>query len=195
MANEPTIDDRNAFEEYDIDHPLSEADMQRFRSILQEALPPVEWPTEKEYAGISTDRRYRAYGHRGPEGVFDTVAMTIRLSDGTALIGYLCTEPSRRGCGIGGRLLDLILEKESGHMVIVEIDPLETSSDAVRRAEFYRRHGMTVNDGYYEIPPLKPDEPGVRQLIVSYPDPLVGEGFDRIKVLIEDELAGDYARL
>ena len=71
-----------------------------------------------------------------------------------------------RGDGIGGRALDMILQKYKN--VVLEAEPPEKGIKK-RRINFYKRHGLKVNPQYYWQPPFRAGGKGCELKILSYP--------------------------
>lgn len=62
----------------------------------------------------------------------------------TVLLEYLAVDPAIRSRGTGGALLRHVLDHASPHRVLAEIEPPDAGQpDTVRRAAFYRRHGLS----------------------------------------------------
>ena len=70
-----------------------------------------------------------------------------------------------RGCGYGGRVLQL-LEKRFG-AIVLEAEPPEQSEIAARRVAFYERWGFSVNSRAYAQPSYHGEEP-VPLVLMSY---------------------------
>ena len=70
-----------------------------------------------------------------------------------------------RGCGYGGRVLEL-LEKQFG-AIVLEAEPPEQSEIAARRVAFYERWGFFVNSKAYAQPSYHGEEP-VPLVLMSY---------------------------
>ncbi len=82
-------------------------------------------------------------------------------------IEHFAVEPEHRGNGVGGCILEHILNG-SDRPVVLEVELPGTTSDATRRIEFYRRHGFeTMDDFTYFQPPYAPGVPDVQLMLMT----------------------------
>lgn len=72
-----------------------------------------------------------------------------------------------RGGGLGGRALDLLLQKYKN--VVLEAEPPEEGIRK-RRINFYVRHGLKVNSQFYWQPPFRAGGKGCELKVLSYPE-------------------------
>ena len=63
---------------------------------------------------------------------------------------------------------------------VLEVEP-PTEEEAKRRIDFYRRSGFFLNEYHYIQQPLEEGRDPVELKIMSYPEELNREGFDRVK--------------
>ena len=117
---------------------------------LREAFPPAELKP------LSAMERMRERGVYDPWGLFDEggealgYALLWKHSEGRCiLLDYLCVPRTRRGGGIGGRLLALMREKYPADTVFLgesEAPGGDPAADALilRRLDFYRRNGAAL---------------------------------------------------
>lgn len=88
-----------------------------------------------------------------------------------------------RGGGLGGRALDLLLQKYKN--VVLEAEPPEEGIRE-RRINFYKRHGLKVNPLFYWQPPFREGGKGCELKILSYPALL--DDFDGVVAKIYKEV-------
>lgn len=85
-------------------------------------------------------------------------------------VEHFAIDPSIRGKGVGGMLLDHIIAG-ARHPVLLEVEVPDESTRpemARRRIDFYRRHGLETIDGIdYVQPPYARNLPEVPMLLMS----------------------------
>ena len=85
---------------------------------------------------------------------FAGLTATINGSD-TILIDYLAVEESRRGQGLGSKMIELLLEQYKGLGVFLEIErpdeKAENNAERLRRREFYLRAGLVPMNTYAKL--------------------------------------------
>lgn len=83
-------------------------------------------------------------------------------------VEHLAIQASQRGKGIGSAVMAHILEVASGKPVVVEVEPTETSEDAIKRIRFYESAGFTaLYDFPYVQPPYAKGLPEVPLMLMS----------------------------
>lgn len=104
-------------------------------------------------------------------------------------VEHLAMSPELRNGGYGGAVLELLQSLLPGPVVLeVEIPEEEM---AVRRVEFYRRHGFVLWGSEYMQPPYRRgDEPLPMRLMVRG-DLDCGRDFDTVRGLIYREVYGE----
>lgn len=83
-------------------------------------------------------------------------------------IDHFATVVEQRNKGIGRLILSKFIDIDD-KSVILEVE-LPTSNINERRIRFYERVGFNLNQHYYEIPPIKKDQPPLQLLLMSYPN-------------------------
>lgn len=71
-------------------------------------------------------------------------------------VEHFAIDKSLRGSGIGADAIDAL-----GGTVLLEVEPPGTGEQALRRIEFYKRHGFHLLDYPYFQPPYSSELPGV----------------------------------
>jgi GNAT superfamily N-acetyltransferase len=70
------------------------------------------------------------------------ITTTLRSPDRDVMLEYLAVDPVRRNAGAGGRLLDHLLARIDGPIVLEVEDPAHSDDvHSTRRLRFYERHG------------------------------------------------------
>ena len=88
--------------------------------------------------------------------------ITIWNLDGVRYIEHFAVSPDFRSAGIGHKVLALLEGP-----VILEVEPPETSPEAVRRIGFYSRNGFELSPVDYVQPPYTPDLPAIPLKIMT----------------------------
>lgn len=82
-------------------------------------------------------------------------------------IEHFAIEPSRRGAGLGSRVVECIRTVAGTRPVVLEVEPAALSDEAARHVAFYRRHGFELLDYPYLQPPYLDGLPGVSMSLMS----------------------------
>lgn len=87
----------------------------------------------------------------------------------TALyVEHLAVEPSLRGSGSGGIIIDEAIRLAGDLPLVLEVELPETGPDAPRRIAFYKRHGFEAMEDYtYFQPPYAPGLPDVQLMLMT----------------------------
>ncbi len=93
-----------------------------------------------------------------------------------------------RNLGVGGKALEL-LQKKVGRLLLEAEPPVQPI--AVRRINFYLRHGMILNTQDYYQPPYRPTGNACYLKLMSYPEAL--SDFDGVAAMVYNTVYGiDY---
>lgn len=122
--------------------------MQIYEETLKEAFPPAELKPLSLLEAMTERGEYEPieiFKNGTPAGYF---LLWWHQSRKCVLIDYFCVPKKRRNSGIGGKLLDTLLDRYADKIVIAESEA--PVGDAVRddiinrRLGFYARHGARV---------------------------------------------------
>ena len=127
--------------------------MLRIRRLYKEAFPRCErkpFSIIKKMSRIGkTDLWYLE-----DDGGFAGLAATINGPD-AVLIDYLAVKKSRRGGGVGTKMLSTLLEHYRNYGVFLEIEEIdptaENNAERVRRKAFYLRCGLIPMDTHVKL--------------------------------------------
>lgn len=115
-----------------------------YRALYTEAFPPWERKPFEEFLVLSRSGRFDISAITA-NGALIGLAMLHRSPYGVCL-GYFAISSAVRGQGLGGKAIELILDRWREQNIIIEIelqDPkAENARERVRRKEFYLRHGL-----------------------------------------------------
>ena len=119
---------------------------QIYETDMKEAFPPAELKPLSAIEGMWQEGKYK------PWCLFDGDLM-VGLGflwmgrPGWALLDYLCVTPERRNDGLGGTILKLLQDAESGTVIFGEAEEPAHAPDpamAERRLGFYLRNGLRM---------------------------------------------------
>lgn len=126
------------------------------RKLYESAFPPSERrPTDNWINKINNEPAFAIYFIVDEEQQF-LGFVTLWNFDCCSYIEHFATLDHMRGQGIGGRAIDMLRALELGKCIILEAEPPETPM-AIRRIEFYKRHGFRLLDYKYIQPPYSPE--------------------------------------
>ena len=146
-------------------------------AIMERSFPTEEYRRRKEQEELLGDERYTLWCYE-EEGVVIGFAAVWEL-ERFWFLEHLAVEPVCRGKGVGGLLLDALVARSPGR-VILEVEPPETHL-ARRRVDFYTRHGFCINEYPYRQPSISRGKPDIPLQVMSYPSPLDEETFRQTK--------------
>lgn len=144
--------------------------------LYRESFPPDERRDEAMLAGLICSGTVSlllisADDSGSPLGFATVWRLPLAGGGEVRYVEHLATLPVCRGRGIGGMAVSRLLH--DGPLVL-EVEP-EGEEMADRRIGFYRRHGMTLHDGYdYWQPPYSPELNGLAMRLMTG-----GAEFDR----------------
>ncbi|MCF0120748.1 MAG: GNAT family N-acetyltransferase [Oscillospiraceae bacterium] len=154
----------------------AKADFDSIFKIMAASFPPDERrPYEEEKRKLGREN-CRVFVERA-DGIVVGFMVTWLLDD-FSYLEHFAVDESRRGGGIGARMLSELLEILP-KPVLLEVDPPETDT-ARRRIAFYERFGFRLNDRLWHQPPLAPGQGPVELRIMTVPDPVSDELWDII---------------
>lgn len=103
-------------------------------------------------------------------------------------IEHLAVAPQLRGKNIGSKIITALIEEHPQHTILLEIDP-PADDISKRRLRFYERLGFVINDFEHIHPSFSRNNGKEHELrIMSYPDRLTQEEFDRFRDYMYDRI-------
>lgn len=114
------------------------------RAIYLAAFPPDErLPVADVLEHRLLDRKVLVAREDDDDDTVLAIAVLVPHHElGADLLEYLAVDPRRRSGGVGGALLEDVVRAAGDRDVLAELEPPDSSSDAARRADFYRRHAF-----------------------------------------------------
>lgn len=93
--------------------------------------------------------------------------LTIWRFDGLSYIEHFAVDSSRRGSGLGSKVLSQVVKAEMPVPIVIEVEPPGDPAYgpmAARRVDFYRRHGFTAFEDFDYVQP--PYAPGLKEVVL-----------------------------
>ena len=152
-----------------------------FTAIYSAAFPPNEIrPIADTMSMLRDDTNYRLFTLPSKRGRTDGFMLYYELP-GFVLLDYMAVAPDRRGRGLGGRMLELLVLSFDSP-ILMEIE-LPNTGKARDRLRFYEAHGAETLLEHYVLPSYDGSENEVMLLL----------GIGTLRVPIRDALAQIYA--
>ena len=118
-------------------------EMARVQALSVEAFPPHERVPAEEFLRLAREGMLDFWALRH-HGEF-TGYMSVLPYKNMAYLSFLAIESCRRGRGLGSAALRALHKHYSGHLHVVDLEPLDTSAanseQRIRRRAFYLKNG------------------------------------------------------
>ena len=102
-------------------------------------------------------------------------------------IEHFAINPSKRGKGIGSKMLKDFISRETVLPIILEVETPKTEI-SLKRINFYKRTGFKLNKYKYFQMPLREYSLPIEMYLMSYPTELTLETFEKSKSVIYKEV-------
>lgn len=153
--------------------------------IMEDNFPPDERRTYEQQKALLDNKNYHIYTVENDDKIIAFFA--VWTLDGVVFGEHLAVDKKFHNGGIGSKLLMEVV-KSFELPFVLEIE-LENSSDmAKRRAGFYKRLGFNINKYYYEQPSYGEGKSSIPMHLLSYPDMLGEDEFNKFKNTIYKEI-------
>lgn len=152
--------------------PLPEY-MERARRLYLESFPPEERRPWEQIASPCDGAGPQLRMIADSAGEFAGLITTWRFP-AFVYVEHFAIEPSRRGTGIGGEAISLLISRERLPVVLEVERPDAQIPTTERRIRFYARYGFKILPFNYIQPPYSPQLPEVPLMLMSTapaPDP------------------------
>lgn len=143
--------------------------LSKVQSLYLDAFPPEERRPWEQLSVLIDDLSglFMMYVATTADGSFAGF-ITLWHLPGADYVEHFAVDPSMRGSGIGGTIIDNIRRQSGDRALILEVELPQTGPDAPRRIAFYKRHGFEpLNDFTYIQPPYAPGLPQVQLLLMT----------------------------
>lgn len=169
---------------YNMTNPISDIQFERIYGILSSSLPQCEMRSKEMQKQLLNDNRYSLTVAEDGGTIVGFIAVW-KLS-GLYFIEHFAVDSKMRNGGIGGKLLEYCVNMYSP--AILEVEPAESSPEATRRIDFYKRHGFSYNGYEYYQPPLQEGFDLLPLKIMSYPRSLDQNDFEKVRNVLYREI-------
>lgn len=166
---------------YSIENPMPRESFERLFEMIEYSFPKNERRSFDEHFGEFKKPPFRSLVQEKNGNIEGF--MNYWQLDGFVYLEHFAVAKELRGHGLGSELMEKLCETVRCP-IILEVEPPEMSSAAVRRIDFYKRLGFHLNEYEYYQPPYHKDEKPVRLMIMSRPSTLSEERFVEIKRII-----------
>lgn len=177
------------YEIYNVLNPISSEIFESIYALLSSSLPQSEMRSKENQKELLKDKRYNLLVAFKDNKIIGFMAIWT-LNEYT-FIEHFAVDCLFRGKGLGGRLLDEC-KAHSAKPIVLEVEPPESTADASRRIEFYKRHGFLFNDYGYCQPPLQDGFAPLPLRIMSYPHALSKNEFTNVKNILYTNIYGIF---
>ena len=144
--------------------------------IMEESFPTNEIRTYQEQKELLNKKNYKIITHYSGNQIVAFIAVWD-LKD-FKFIEHLATTVKSRGKGIGSELVSNFI-LSGNKPIILEVEPPKDEITK-RRINFYERLEFKYNDYYYEQPKLREDTLPCELKIMSYPNKLLPNEFEKV---------------
>ena len=157
---------------------LGEADFEDVWKIMEASFPPEERrEKEKQRKLLREEEKYRLFGGFR-DGKLNGFLAAWQFPD-FHFVEHFAVESSERGSGFGQRMLEMVMQKAGGRIVL-EVEPPEDEKKK-RRIGFYERNGFVLNDYPYIQPAMAETTEPIPLMVMSTGGSLTEEEFSEIR--------------
>jgi ribosomal protein S18 acetylase RimI-like enzyme len=166
---------------------MNTATFDNIYALMANSFPESELRTYEEQKKLLSHPRYQLCLKTDEEGRIAGV-MAVWNITGFRFVEHLAVDPQKRNGGIGRKLLtDFLVAAPTP--VVLEVEP-PTGELEARRIAFYKRLGFHLNDYTYAQPPLRPGQPLLPLMLMSFPSPLSEQQFQLCRDTLYREVYG-----
>lgn len=156
---------------------------QRVWKLYEESFPAAERRKEADHLRACADRRF--FPLSAWEGRELIGLLFFWEWDSYRYVEYLAVNPDLRSQGFGSQILHHL--RESGHTIILEVDPL-INELSVRRLQFYERSGFVLTPYRFIHLPYRLEAQLQELLILSYPQMITRQQHEDFLLFAEHEV-------
>lgn len=156
-------------------------------SLMQKSFPKNEYRSYEGQKRLLENPHYKIIPYFGGDNELLAFAGVWEF-DFFKFVEHIAVSEKCRGMGIGSKIMRDIIEK-SDVDIILEIEP-PVDEITTKRLRFYEKLGFKYNDfEYFQLPLNKNDRP-IPLKILSYPQTLDAQKFEKIKRIIYSNVYG-----
>lgn len=157
---------------------IDSEDFNSFYELMSEAFPPIERRYLENQKKLLENDCYKIVGYKENNKVIAFIASWE--FEKFNFIEHFAVGDSYRGNGMGTTILKQYLNKFSDKPVFLEVEYPE-GDISIRRIEFYKRLGFSLNDYEYIQPPLEEGNEILPLKIMTYPEKVENIQLDQFK--------------
>ena len=161
--------------------PIDDSEFDIAYELLCSSFPIDERRERQAQKAVLHHPRYRMYGLEDWKGLAGLLCLWD--FEPFLFLEHYAVRPDLRNQGLGSRLLGE-LKAAVSKPVCLEAELEESGALARRRIGFYRRNGFFVNPYPYEQPAYATGKAAIPMRILSYPEPLDAERFERVREVL-----------
>lgn len=169
---------------YDTKNSIGDIRFEKIYTILSSSLPQCEMRSKEKQRQLLSDDRYHIITAEDNGEIVGFIALW-KLT-GVYFIEHFAVDNTKRNCGIGAGLLEYCINVFAP--VVLEVEPENSSPEARRRIGFYKRNGFAYNDYEYYQPPMQDGFDLLPLKIMSYPDILDVNDFEKVRSILYREI-------
>ena len=162
--------------------PMEKEDFDKIYSLMEASFPKDEYKPYRAQKSLLEKPEYKIFVSRQDDKGDIRVFAAVWDFGFAVYVEHLAVSPRHRNGGIGGKILDEVVEI-FGRRLCLEVEPPETEM-ARSRIEFYKRHGFFFNDTLFVQPPLAPGQRSIPLHIMTYGKPATARELDRINSVL-----------
>lgn len=164
---------------------LGQEDFEQVFQIMKRSFPADERREKDRQKALFHNPAYNLYGYE-EEGELLAFLSLYRF-EGVQFVEHFAVTEACRNKGIGKWMLQEILDQESCTVLEVELPESDLTK---RRIGFYQRNGLKLNDFDYIQPPMRENGTAIPLKIMSYPEKLNVEQYEKIRDLLYRKVYG-----
>ena len=153
-------------------------DFNRIFQLLQDSFPVNEYRTYQEQKALLEQPEYQIYVYKHQSDAI-TALLAVWEFDTLVFVEHFAVNPIYRNQGIGGRMLDELLQRVDKR-VCLEVEP-PVDGITSGRVRFYERHGFFLNHYPYMQPAMSEGKSAIPLLVMTYGDKVNEEEFEALK--------------
>lgn len=148
---------------------ISKSEFDEIYEIMEESFPTIELRLKEVQKSLLDLEIYSIYGIKNEINSDKKYKGFIAIweIDKFMYIDHFAISKNFRGDGIGGKVLDDLIEWKN-KAVVLEVE-LPDGEVEKKRIQFYEKHGFYFNDYEYMQPPMRPNQELYPLRLMTYP--------------------------
>lgn len=154
-------------------------------AIMEASFPVSEMRTYSGQKSLLDHPNYHIYTELDAEGRTLAFLAAWEFPE-LRFVEHIAVNPEIRGGGIGKKLMNAYISR-SDKPVLLEVEPPEGTLEQ-RRIGFYERLGFQLNPFSYVQPPLREGQADLPLMIMTYPQAVTRQEFERFRAILYTEV-------